>query len=168
MLALPSRQCKNYYYCLLRGIAVGANNSSQHYRAILDANARLKGNTLELLALEDCGVSLPLPIENGAQLALQNDDGVLIPQPVQDAPPAPHRPTMPRSGLQRVGRSSGSNDPVPGHEPLTVDVPGTLGGSDDIDPLPVGVMVPINVNAAPINSPVADDVVVGPAPPVPI
>ena len=124
---LPSRQCQNYYRCLLRGIHAEPNLSSKSYAALLIKDAKTNGGAL---AIEDGLQDDAIAIEDLPHMALDNGDGILLPQPERDLPPPKlERPSVPRAGAMVVGDSSSSRDAAPIQAAATASGDGDTSGN---------------------------------------
>jgi len=64
---MPSRQCQNYYRCLLRGIKAEPNLSSKSYAALLNKDAVTNGGAL---AIEDGLADDAIPIDDLPHIGL--------------------------------------------------------------------------------------------------
>ena len=124
---MPSRQCQNYYRCLLRGIKAEPNLSSKSYAALLNKDAVANGGAL---AIEDGLADDAIPLDHLPHMALDNGDGILLPQPERDLPPPKlERPSVPRAGAMVVGDSSSSRDAAPIQAAATASGDGDTSGN---------------------------------------
>jgi len=115
---IPSRQCINFYKCLLRGLEVLPDRSSKDYQIVINKDKRKRGTIIDLLPVEDAPAELP---------ALLDRDGIMMggaEQPPE--PPQPRRQPSVATGSKR--RPSAKPKPPAAVEPIT-DVGGPSGGA---------------------------------------
>ena len=119
---IPSRQCINFYRCLLQGLRVEPDQSSKEYKLVINAHKRKKGEMTELLPIEDIPCATPLA---------GDPDGIILggaEQPL--AVPEPKRQPAVATGSKR-SKAAPKSLPLPAPVPIhggPVPVPGE-GGS---------------------------------------